>query len=234
MATSSSPVDDSVRFSAKWCHDVDIFRLEPMAFDLSDAVLISGTDGATSSGNTLTSASSVFDAADTLVQAGDVLELTLGGGPVLVRVVAIPSSTTLTIARLGCLGSKGDPFPDEVGLPFTLKTMDSFIKDQQFYIGTNTLRLDDPNKPLTSSETGDDYTNIWRPEAVKLALVHFVLASFFESNNIGGEGTFTDKRIFHTDRGDALLAGARILLASDGSDTATDEQSPGAITMQRV
>jgi hypothetical protein len=213
---------------------VDIFRLEPMAFDLCDAVLIAGTDGVISAGYTLTSAGSDFTAANTLVQAGDVLEITFSTGPVLVRVDAIPSATTLTIARLGCIGSNGAAFLSENTLPFTLKTMDSYIKDQQFNIGVNKLRLDDPNIPLTSNETGDDYTNLYRPESVKLALAHFVLASFFESNNMGGDGTFTDKREYHNERGDVFLRGARILLSSDGSDTATDEISPGAITMKRT
>lgn len=236
MATTSSPTDDSSRFSAKWCHDQDIFRIEPMAFDLCDTVLISGTDGAIASSYTLSSAGSDFTDADTEVAAGDVVQITIASvGNVLARVDAVASATALTIARLGSIGAKGDPFADGSSLPFTIKTMDSWIRNIQYDIGVNKLGMDDPNKAITDTETGDDYTNIWRPESLRLALAHQVLAEFFESQNSGGEDAlFTRKTTFHQARADRYLATARILTKKDAEDDPSSMITPGYSTMVRV
>ncbi len=230
---TSTPTDLTTRQTNKLAHDQDFFRLEPQAFDDSAGVLAKGTDGEfVAAGFAFTSASADFVSRE--IAAGDVIELQGASETLLARVTAVGDLNSLTLARLETIGGTGEEFDLEATITYQIKTLDWYYHRASYELGVNRLRLDDPNKKLTDTDTGDDYTNIWNPEPLCLAVAHRTLAIFFESRNHEDEDSpLARKARYHREQSDQLMITARVILKEEGSDRPTEERSLGSLQLSR-
>lgn len=233
MATVT-PVDfTSGSRPSTYSHDIDVFRAEPLAYDmLADATLLSATDGSIS-GATLTSAGSNFTNAG--IQAGDVGRITIAAeGNPLFWVYAIPSSTTLTIYRLGASAGYGQSFGTVSSRPFTIRTFDHWRERAWYEIGVHRLGLDDPNKAITTTITTDDANNTYRPRSLRDCEVALTLAYFFESRSADDpDGVWRAKADKYMERFNELILTAKVIL-QDSSGSPDKEISVGNTSLERV
>jgi len=237
MATAS-PTDYDAR-SATYSADQDVFRYDVATFALSTAVLAAGTDGALS-GTTFTSAGANFTTAG--IAVGDVIEYVASGttnrwqeGEILLRVTAVTDANNLAVARLDTIFEAGQSFAAETSRPWQIKTMDHWRRMAWREIGVRRGRLDDPEQPITSSETGDDADQVWRPEDLLEAEVLLTLAKFWEARWSGDEDAAAlGKAERYQNRFDAMFAQVQILTKLSGESRPSARINPGVVKMRRV